>query len=162
MAESLRSWIISIICAAMFCGIVISITPKGRVHSAVKLLCGIVMIFSILSPITKLNFSEYSENLAKYKERAAELAESADDYNDKLSRTFIEDKCAAYILDKAESCGAELNSVAVSAEWSMDGYWYPNTAEIVCSCSDELTRRLSSWIEAELGITKERQVWTYG
>ena len=162
MAENLHSWIVSIISTAIFCTIAISITPKGRVAAAAKLICGMVMILAILTPLIDIDFSEYSKMLTKYSDRAYELTESADEYEDKLNRTFIEDKCAAYILDKANSCGAQLDSVSVSAEWSIEGYWYPVSADIRYNCTDELRRAVSSSIEAELGITKERQTWTYG
>ena len=162
MADALHSWIVSIISTAIFCAVAISITPKGRVSSATKLLCGLVMMFAILTPLTHIDFSGYSKMLTKYSDRAAELTESADEYEDKLNRAFIEDKCAAYILDKANSYSAQLNSVSVSAEWSVDGYWYPVSADIMYNCTDELKSAVSSSIEAELGITKERQTWTYG
>ena len=148
--------------SALICAVAISITPKGRAQTALKLLCGLVMILAIVSPIKVLDLSAYSESIAKYGERANELTEGADDYEDKLNRTIIEDECAAYILDKAESCGAKLSSVNVTAEWSMDGYWYPTSCDIVYSCSDELVSAISSSVEAELGITKERQTWLYG
>ncbi len=162
MAEILHSWLTAVISSALICALAISLTPKGRVHSALKLLCGLVMIFAIISPLKVLDFSEYSENLARYGNEAAELTESAGDYEDKLNRTIIEDECAAYILDKAESYGVKLNSVNVTAEWSMDGYWYPSACDIIYSCSDELVGAISSSVEGELGITKERQTWLYG
>lgn len=162
MAEALHTWIVSIISCAVFCAVIIAVTPKGRVFNALKLLCGLVMIFAIISPLANLDFSEYSKSLKKYSDRADELTASANEYEDKLNRTFIEESCAAYILDKAENYGAHPDSVAVSADWSMDGYWYPVSADINCSCTDEQRSRLSASIEAELGIAKERQTWTYG
>lgn len=162
LAESLHSWVISVISTAAFCAVAINITPKGRVLSVVKLLCGLVMIFAIVSPFANINFNKYSESMAKYKGRAKELTQNADDYEDKLNRTFIEDKCAAYILDKAESYGIHISSVSVEAEWSVDGYWYPVSPDICSDCSDEVRSRLASWLESELGIAKERQTWTYG
>lgn len=162
MADVLHPWIVSIICTAVLCAVAISLTPKGRVLSALKLVCGLVMVFAIVSPLKQLDFSEYSKYMAKYEDRAAELSSSGNEYGDKMNRTIIEDKCAAYILDKAESYGAELSSVSVAAEWSMDGYWYPISCNIAYSCSDDLKESISSSVEAELGIAKERQTWTYG
>lgn len=162
MAEWLSSWITSIICAAAFCAVSISLTPKGRMQKAVKLICGIVMILSVIKPVSNIDFSEYSRLMTKYNDNAAEFIDNANNYEDKLNRLYIQDECAAYILDKAEKSGAELNSVAVNAEWSTEGYWYPVSAEISYKCSDEQKHRLEMAIEAELGITKERQAWTCG
>lgn len=161
MAEALREWIASIICTAAFCAITISLTPKGRVHTAVKLICGLAMVLSVISPIVKLDFKEYSRFLKKYNDNAAAFVESANDYSDKLNRLYIQDECAAYILDKAENNGAKLESVSVKAEWSTEGYWYPVSAEIEYNCSYEKISELERAIEAELGIAKERQAWTY-
>lgn len=161
MAEALHSWIISLITAAIFCAVAINITPKGRIYTAIKLLCGIIMIFAIISPVINFDFTEYSESMIKYSDKTSELIKNADAYEDKLNRTFIEDKCAAYILDKAESFGAHPEKISVIAEWSADGYWYPVRADIRCNCSKELKSTLAIFIEAELGIAKERQTWTY-
>lgn len=161
MAEALREWIVSIICTAAFCSLAISLTPKGRVHSAVKLICGVAMILSIINPLAKLDFKEYSRQLRKYNDNASELIDSANSYSDKLNRLYIQDECAAYILDKAENNGAKLDSVSVNAEWSTEGYWYPVSADIDYSCSDDIKQVLERTIEAELGIAKERQAWTY-
>ena len=162
MAEVLRSWIITIVSTAAFCALIITVTPKGRVYGAIKLICGLSMIIAIVSPLIDLDFSAYSEKLMKYGDSARELTDGAEEYGDKLNRTFIEDKCAAYILDKAENCGVYPDEVSVAAEWSMDGYWYPVSAYMRCDCSDELRNRLSGVIEAELGISEERQVWSCG
>ena len=162
MAEVLRTWIASIISSAVFCAVIIAVTPKGRVFNALKLLCGLVMIFAIISPLADINFDEYSKSLKKYRDRAEELTARANEYEDKYNRVFIQDKCAAYILDKAESYGVHPSSVAVSADWSMDGYWYPVSADINCNCTDELRNKLTASIEAELGIAKERQTWSNG
>ena len=162
MAEVLHSWITTVICTAAFCAVAISMMPKGRVLSAVKIICGVVMVFAILKPIADIDFDEYSKQLTKYNDNASELIGSAEDYNDKLNRLYIEEHCEAYILDKAESVGVKLDSVSVSAEWSTEGYWYPVSADIRHALSDELVNRLSTSIEAELGIAKERQAWTHG
>ena len=162
MADALHSWITAVICTAAFCALAISMTPKGRVLSATKIICGVVMIFAILKPIADIDFDEYSKQLTKYNDNASELIGTAEDYNNKLNRLYIEESCEAYILDKAESFGATLDSVSVGAQWCTDGYWYPVSAEIRHELSDELMSRLSSSIEAELGIAKERQEWTHG
>lgn len=162
MAEALKTWIVSIICTAAFCAVAISMTPKGRVHTAVKYICGFVMLISIIKPLSNIDFSEYSSLMAKYNDNADELIDSANNYADKLNRLYIQDECSAYILDKAKNSGAEIMSASVIAEWCTDGYWYPVSAEISYNCSEDERRTLERAIEAELGISKERQSWNYG
>ena len=83
-----------------------------------------------------------------------------EDYSKNLNRSIIEDKCRAYILDKADEIGAELSEVTVTAQWSSDGYWYPHEAEIVSSAADDQKSRLSDYIQTQLGISISDQNWS--
>jgi len=160
MSEALRTWTCAIIGTAAVCSVLLVLTPEGRVKEVVRLLCGVAVSAAILSPLIDMDYSSFSKGLAEYRLEAESLTASAEEESKNLNRTYIEEKCQAYILDKAASCGVKLISVRVRAQWSTDGYWYPVYAEISAQADEIKTDRIKSIIEAELGIPRENQRWT--
>lgn len=156
MVSLIRTWILGLAGAAVFCALATELTPKGMVKNVLGPVCGIVMALALLSPLLSIDFESYSLNLAKYRENAAALTASAEEISDSLSRTIIEEECESYILDKALSLGLALDGADVTVRWSGEGHWYPVSAEM----AGEYSRELSGLIEAELGISAENQIWS--
>ncbi len=156
MLNLLRSWILGLAGAAVFCAVMTEICPKGAVKNIVKVLCGIVMAIALISPVLKLDMPGYSMNMAKYRLRGEEIAAAGREMSDNMSRTIIEEDCRAYILDKGAALGAEITDAVVKLKWSGEGFWYP----VECEIWGEYYEPLSRLIESELGIMKENQKWS--
>jgi len=155
MTSILRSWVLGIAGAAMICAFAAALTPKSGVKKVVSLLCGVVMAAALLSPLGKLELSDYGLNLTKYRVGAAELTAEGEKLRESLDRSIIEEKTEAYILDKAQSMGAVVNGAKVTMQWSTEGFWYPVGAELQGDYHEALSRLL----EAELGIPQKEQRW---
>ena len=155
MPEFLRAWILSLAGAAVFCAVMTELCPKGPVKSVVKALCGMVMALALISPLLNLDIESYSVNLARYRLMGEEAAMEGKNSADRYSRTIIESRCRAYILDKAAALGAGIDDASVTLRWSSEGFWYPVECEIVGQRSAEL----ASAIESGLGIGPEGQKW---
>lgn len=159
MSEFLRSWVLSLTGAALLSAFALALTPQGRARSAVRLVCGVVTAIALVSPVLDFDFESYSMSLAAYRSAADQAAARLEETNDRLSRTIIEEECAAYILDKAQVLGLEMESASVTAKWGDADCWYPYEARLRAG-GDELARRyLSDLISSELGIAPERQYW---
>lgn len=141
--------------AAVVCAAVTELCPKGQVKSVLKALCGLVMAAVLVSPLTKLDFTQYSLSMAKYRSQAETLMDEAEESRKTLSRRSIEAECRAYILDKAQLVGAAVTDAEVDVKWSDEGVWYPVSARI----SGAYSERLASAIEAELGVGRASQEW---
>ena len=126
MAEALRAWLNAVIYTGVICGIALMITPCGRVKKALTVLCGAAMCVAFISLLAGIDLDGYSETLAGFKLEAEAFAAQGESYSKNLNRTIIEDECEAYILDKAENLGVQLDEVEVLAVWSDEGYWYPS------------------------------------
>lgn len=160
MSALLHNWVLSLTGAALLSAFALAVTPKGRARSAVQLVCGAGMAIALVSPALHFDFEAYSMGLASYREAAAQAASRLEETNDRLSRTIIEEECAAYILDKAQVLGLEVELASVTAKWGDADCWYPYEATLRAG-ADELGRRyLAEIIQAELGIPPERQHWT--
>ena len=158
MITLIRTWIMGLVGAAMLSGIALVLTPESAAKRVLELVAGTALILALIAPVTELDFSEFSMNLAFYRDNLAGYEQSITETNDRLSRTIIEEECAAYILDKAQVMGGAVSSARVTVKWGDEGCWYPY--EIYIETSGEGTMpELSRIIEVDLGIPKERQYW---
>jgi len=153
-------WVRAIAGAALICAAATALTPKGKVKNILKFVCGIVIICAIINPLLNKNFSFLSMDMSQYSQEADEILKNAEESKSNLSRTIIEDKLEAYILDKAKSLNAEIQSVSVSVKWGDEGCWYPDEVYLSADIPQREMSLISNAIEAELGIPKERQYWS--
>lgn len=151
----MRTWILGLAGAAVFCALAGELTPRGMVKNVQKALCGVVMALALLGPLLDFDYSAYSLNLARYREQGESLSGRGEEISRELDRTIIEDGCETYILDKAQSLGLTLEGARVRLEWSGEGLWYPVAAEL----DGEYDEALSRALESELGIGREAQSW---
>lgn len=160
MSELFGQWLHAVIYTGIVCSTAMLLTPEGRVKKALAIICAVAMCASVASPLAELDFDAYSKAMAHYELDAEKYLGQGEDYSKNLNRTIIEDKCRAYILDKADEIGAELADVTVTAMWSSDGYWYPHEVRIVSSAADEQKSILSDFIQTQLGISISDQNWS--
>ena len=155
MIELLRTWLLGMIGAALFCAVASELTPKGAVKRVQSVLCGVVMASALLLPLLRMDLSDYALNLAQSREAAAEVTQSAGEISGRLNRRSIEAQLEAYILDKAQTLGAAVNGVSVSARWSTEGVWVP----VAVTVDGTYSAALADVIEAELGVPQAAQSW---
>ena len=156
VSESIGKWIWSIAASAVFCSIVLELSPGGQVKNVLKALCGMLMAIALISPLLRLSLPEYSINLAKYRALGEEMVKAGQEEKDFLSRSIIEEECRAYILDKGRELGLEIRDAKVTVKWNGEGFWYP----VECEIYAEYSPRLVEIIAGELGIREESQKWT--
>jgi len=155
MLNQIRIWLLGMIGAAMFCAVAEALTPAGSVQRVQKMLCGIVLAAAMVTPFFSLDYDAYARQLAKIRQTAASADNDTKLRAENLSRTIIEEELEAYILDKAQTFGADISSAAVSARWSTEGVWYPVAVTLDGSYNEDL----AELIESELGISADRQQW---
>jgi stage III sporulation protein AF len=160
MPEAIRSWVIGIACAAMITAIAMTVTPEGSVKKAVALVCGLVVILTLIKPIVGFDYTSFSKNMAQYRNDAEAFSSNVESVNENLTRLIIEEECAAYILDKGTALGITDLEVTVTAEWSEEGYWYPSKASLKANADEAMRFQLGRNIEAELGIPPEELTWS--
>lgn len=151
----MENWIMGLTGAAVLSMLAVAITPQGRVKKAVKLVCGFVVILSLLSGITDFDYRLYSKSMADHRRDIDKLIDKSIEEQTVMEREYIEAECEAYILDKADELGTNCESVSMTLRWSSEGYWYPSEAEL----NMEYHPELSSYIEGELGVPEDSQTW---
>lgn len=154
MIETLREWLLSLVTVSMLLSVTQILIPEGNLRKIGTFTSGLVLLLVLVTPVLKIDFKKleldwetYQEAMERQQEHLAEAGES------KLAE-LIETRTAAYISDKAASLGLDI-SVRVDTETGKDGIPVPTRVELTGEPSD----LLSDWLETEMGIPKERQVW---
>ena len=109
---------------------------------------------TLLRPVLGMDLSRLELRLHTYEaaiqDRQQELEESGKTELAKL----IEERTAAYISDKANTLGLTVTA-RVETETGTDGVPVP----VAVRLEGERSEALTAYIEGELGIPRERQVW---
>ena len=154
--QLLREYVMGIGAAALICGIVLSFGSKGTMKPLLKLTCGLVLTFSILSPILKITGGNLEDLGIEYKVEAEKAAEEGKQQAIRSVRQIIKEETQAYIMDKARDLSLEL---AVEVNLSEEALPKPVAVTIrglVPPYEKSVIRRM---LTEELGIAKENQKW---
>lgn len=153
--EALREYVLSVVSAAILCGMVCSISgTKGSTGAVLKLVSGLILTFAVIRPIAQVRLEEltlFTADLALEAEAASAMGEEI--YKEYVSE-IIKEETEAYILDKAQSLNA-----ALTVDVRLDAQNIPEEVTVSGQFSPYAKQKLQSIIETELGIPKERQIW---
>ncbi len=153
--ESMKAYLFSVICASVACAIVGSITAgKGTNGALMKLICGIFLVFTMLSPVTSLKMDALSIFTSDLRENAASAAAVGRSITEESMDAIIKSETEAYILDKAAILDAQL-----TAEVTLDAQHKPASVTLCGTVSPYVRYRMESILEEDLGIKKENQQW---
>lgn len=153
--EALRQYVLSVVAAAMVCGIVTGLFPSGGGKQVVKLICGLFLAYTVLVPISGGSFSQMLDFPLGFGDEAAEAAAVGENLALDSMANIIKSETEAYILDKAAGLQAE-----VTVEVSLNEENVPNSVTVSGAVSPYTRRQLQTIIESDLGIAKENQKWT--
>ena len=162
MMSAISGWILRLVGAALISSAALTLAPEGAAKRAVRLACGLMSAAALMSAVLSFDYSEFSKEAARYRQELGESAALGEEKAEVRTRFIIESKLNEYILDKAEELGLSDLSVSCRCEWGDEGFWYPTGVEIIGNAPEKAKERLKTYIEAELGIPKERQIWSTG
>ena len=152
--ELVCSWLVSVVTVSMLLNVVRLLTPKGSVQKIAAFTGGLILLLALLRPLMGVEISKLLSDVGMYGESVGERREELAREEEKYLRQSIEERTAAYISNKAEALGTEV-SVQVRTVLSSEGIPLPVEAEI----AGAYTQELAEYIEQDLGIPAERQVW---
>jgi len=154
----LRAWALRIAGTALLAAAALALAPESGAKKILRAVCGMAAVIALLSGVRAFDSRSFAAYAAYYRQQADAAAEEAADAASAETRRIIEERCAAYILDKASELGLEAR-VSVRAVWSREGYWYPAGAEIAAAGPEQAKEELRQFIAAELGVSREEQIW---
>ena len=155
--ETLKNYLLAITAAAIICAIARSLCEEKTVSgSMIRLIAGIVMTVTVLSPVLKLKFDDLPDLSADFTAEAASAAAAGKEMAEAEFNAIIIRQTQAYILDKAAAFGAD---VEVEILMPADSSWQPDGVIISGSISPYAKERLQKIIAEDIQIPKENQQW---
>ncbi|MCI8913054.1 MAG: stage III sporulation protein AF [Lawsonibacter sp.] len=156
--EVVRAWLLSLIAVSLLCASAGALMPKGAVRQVGRLVCGLVMLAAILSPVARLDAAEGRRWLAGYfasvEQRRAGLEETV---NNQMKH-IIEGEYAAYIVDKAAELGLTCTA-QVECQRSAEGLYLPVRTEVTGMLTEDIRIQLVRTIAEDLGVPERAQVY---
>ena len=151
----ISGYVLSVISAAIVVAILSSFFDgKSGIGGIIKLVSGLFLTFVIISPLTKLDFSSVNDYLEEFTLDGVEAAAVGEKIAQEAEANIITDRVQAYILDKANSFGAQLNVEVV-----LDQDNIPVSVKVSGNISPYGKARMAEIITEDLGISKEHQLW---
>ena len=151
------AYLLCIVAAAIICGIATSLVgTKGSLASSLKLICGIFISITLISPLVNIKITDMTDYFDGIKADASDVIEQAEQGTRTEMAERIKQQVQSYILDKAETYGAHL-TVEVSVEAS--GLPVPSGVTISGDASPYAKAQLQKLIVENFGISPEAQQW---
>ena len=153
--DSLREYILSVVCAAILCGIIKGLAGKtGGSTPVMKLLCGIFLTLSMVKPLMEIKLEDLTDYTRDLHTEAVAASAQGEEIYDSLLKDRIIASTESYILDKARELSMELD-----VEVSLDQDQIPREVILKGEWEEPRKRELQDILASELGIAKERQIW---
>ena len=157
MIDALRGWLLSILLLCVFCALAESLMPSGAVKQVGKLVCGLVLLCGMISPLLSLDVESgqywVEEQLKRWNGETDLLKQAAED----ISKPIIEEGYAAYIVDKAAEQGIFCSARVHSKRDDVSGVSLPWEIWVFGEISEANELWLQKKIAQDLAIPVQRQ-----
>lgn len=156
MIAAVRTWLTAVAAVTLLLSVVQQLVPPGSLREAASFAGGLILLTVLLQPLAALRGADLDLSFQDCRQAVEQQQTELEDRRQAELAALIESATAAYISDKADSMGLALEA-RVTAE-AADGVPVPVRVTLTGEKSGELSR----WLETELGIPAERQVWNEG
>ena len=158
MMAALRGWLLAVIAASLLCAVADALMPPGAVKRVGRLVCGLVLIGAILSPMKDLDLAAGQRWLDGYLSGLRFQEEELEETVNSQIKIIIEQEYAAYIVDKAAELGWTCTA-GVECRMSEEGLYLPCRVEVAGPLTQAERARLAQVIWEELGVPQSEQVY---
>lgn len=151
---AVREWLGAVAAVSLLLAAARFLVPKGPFREIAAFIGGLILLLALLRPLPGMKGYDLSGRFSSYQAALDQRRDALIQERETEVKKYIEARTATYISDKAESMGLRLQ-IHVTAEDPGTGVPVPVRVEAEGPRSETLAR----WIEAELAIPEERQVW---
>lgn len=154
---SVGTYILSILAAGILVCICCSFSDKkSAVGTLMRMIGGIYLAFVMLSPAVQWDFDSVAAFAHTFASAGDSVAREGAQMASEAQRDIIQQRLSAYILDKATELQTEL-TVEITLD---DGdVPVPESVRLRGTPTPYAKGQLQRFIEEELGIPKEHQIW---
>lgn len=153
----MKQYLLSVVAAAIICGIVTKLLGKKGTQGAVgRLVAGLFLAFTVIAPLRSVHIGDLSSVTKVYSSEAGMAVEEGKKQTAQALQAGIKEGCEAYILDKAQSLNVELEVVVTLSDEDIPT---PISIQLSGNVSPYAKIKLIDIITKDLGIPKEAQKW---
>lgn len=154
--DTLRQYILSIICIVVSCGVLQLLVPKGTIGTLFRVISGLAVTITVLSPLMNGEMLYWNYQFDRMISDSTIAVVEGQSTASELLKQRIREETESYILTKASDLKAEMN---VDVDIASD---YPNVPVAVTmkgKISPYAKKQLIAYIENDLAIPEEKQLW---
>jgi len=155
---SLKQYLLSIIATAIFVSIITKLISNKSPHYVfIQTIAGVLIVMTIIAPLSNMQLDAYLflyEDLTV--EAQGEIDHGVESANTAI-RAVIKEQTETYILEKADSMGADLRAQITLDSGNQP---FPIAVKISGDVSPYVKKQLISIISNDIGIPEEMQTWT--
>ena len=155
--SEIKQYILSIVCMGTLCGIIqLSFSGKNSTSSAVRLITGLVLTVTVLSPLMHIDVLDLESilHLASIETQGI-VAEGEQAAEDQMA-TLIKQRTESYIMEKAKDFGLGI-CADVELENTMPPV--PRRVTVIGPVTPYAKKQLSLCMREDLEIAEENQIW---
>lgn len=154
MMGAVRGWLSSIVVVTLLLSVAQTLIPAGTIRKIASFTGGLILLVALLQPVLGTDLERLHLDREDYEAAIEARRAELDGAGKEAMAELIEERTAAYISDKANTLGLTVTA-QVETEAGSDGIPVPVSVRLRGPQSAEL----AAYIEGELGIPRERQVW---
>ena len=155
--EGISQYLLTVVSAGIICAICSGmISKKGTYAAIIKLLTGLLMLLTMLAPLTKLNIQDLTAYFNDLSFDGTANAQAGEAMAVDATESIIKENVKAYILDKASALGLD---VEVDIALTEDTPPLPRSVTVTGAVSPYAKQVLTKVISDDLGIPEEQQLW---
>lgn len=156
--QGIREYLLCVLVASILCAIIRTLVKtKGTLHTMVKLVTGLLLVITLLSPFEKVRGFSLPQLIEPYSNAANDAVTAGKAMAEEATAEIIKDNIETYIMDKAAYLGM---SVSVEVVLSYEPIPHPVSVALSGTGSPYAKNRLSKYISQDLGIPEDAQTWT--
>ena len=157
MTGLMREWLLGLACAAMAAALAQALAPEGGAKRVCRLAGALVLLLAAVSPVLRLDEAELADLAGDWQHSAQAYTQALEEENDLLYKTIIEERAAAYIVDKAAQLGVSCQAQVTCRVQGEQAAPLPWRATVTGRFTQPQREQLAQVLEQELGIPPERQ-----
>jgi stage III sporulation protein AF len=154
MIGAIRTWLTSVVVVSLLLSVAQTLIPEGSIRKIAAFTGGLVLLVTLLRPLLGMDLSRLDLDRSDYAAAIQARQEELTAAGEKELSSLIAERTEAYIWDKGDELGLSVTA-KVTTETEEDGVPVPVSAELWGQRSEQL----AAYMEEELGIPGERQVW---
>ena len=158
MMGAVGRWLTAVISVSLLCAMAGALMPQGAVKQVGRLVCGLVLLAAILSPLRELDVDAGRRWLDSYLDSTGQWEAALKETVNRQMKTIIEEECAAYIVDKAAELGLDCTA-RVECRLSDDGLYLPVRTEVAGPMTADVQGMLRRIISENLGVPDTEQIY---